>query len=391
MTITISCIPTVVHLARFYGIMYGTGRRRLSAVMKLPFKLDPYAKASYTEQLADAMREAIRTGRFRNGDRLPSWDEMATMLGVSRRIPRDAMKILASEGCIVSRPRIGTVVSRLAVQSSWKAPVLYVRYAVDAESYASNVRFNAFRRRLLDAGYPTMPLEIPRKKRGGFDFPLVDGIRRFRHSLVVNACAYHPEIHEWCANIGAPVLDARDEFGRKELEVALQDFVAHCRRKGVKRIIEVTFASPATIRLPPLFASKGIKVEGWMIPPLKDRPQLEAIRNAAERAFARKLAKGRDWLPDLFFFTDDYLTSGALLALTMADVRIPEDVKVVTLANEGNVPVWHGSLAMLCYRQSVGGERLAVAALERLGCKIPRTMMDLSAAVGYIPGDTFPA
>ena len=360
--------------------------------MKLPFKLDPYAKANYTEQLADAMREAIRTGRYRAGERLPSWDEMAAALGVSRRIPRDAMKILAREGCVVSRPRIGTVVGNPSERRHWKAPVLFIRYEVDAGGYASNARLNAFRRRLFDAGYPTMPLEIPRKKRGGFDFPLIEGVRQFRHSLVMNDCAYHPEVEEWCAGIGPPVINAWEVKTpwQGELEDALRDFAGHCGRMGIKRIMEVTFASPATLRLPSAFSRMGIMVEGLMIPPLQNGLRLESIRNAAERVFAERLAQGRDWLPDLFFFVDDYLAVGAFLALAMAGVSIPRDVKVVTIANEGNVPVWHGSVAMLLYRQSVVGERLAVAALERLGGRIPRTMMDQSAVVEYIPGDTFP-
>lgn len=360
--------------------------------MKLPFKLDPYARASYTEQLADAMREAIRAGRYHAGERLPSWDEMATALGVSRRIPRDAMKILAREGCVVSRPRIGTVVGNLSERRRWKAPVLFIRYEVDAGCYASNVRLNEFRRRLFDAGYPTMPLEIPRKKRGGFDFPLIAGVRQFRHSLVINDCAYHPEIGEWCAGIGAPVVNAWEVKTpwQGELENALRDFADHCRRMGIKRIMEVTFASPATLRLPSAFSRMGIKVEGLMIPPLQNGLRLESIRNAAERAFAERLAQGRDWLPDLFFFVDDYLAVGAFLALSMAGVSIPRDVKVVTLANEGNVPVWHGSCATLLYRQSVWGERLADAALRRLGCCPMRQSKGWPAMVEYIPGDTFP-
>lgn len=361
--------------------------------MKLPFKLDPYAKASYTEQLADAMREAIRTGRYHAGERLPSWDEMAAELGVSRRIPRDAMKDLAREGCVVSRPRVGTVVGTVSDRRIWKAPVLFVRYEVDAGSYASTACLNAFRRRLLKAGYPTMPLEIPRKKRGGFDFSLTDGIRQFRHSLIMNACSYHPEIGEWCAGIGAPVVNACEVKTpwREEFENAFCELADHCRRKGVKRIMEVTFASPATIRLSQSFSRAGIELDAWMIPPHKGLPQLEAIRSAAEAAFSRRLAReGRGWLPDLFFFVDDYLASGALLAFSLAGVKIPEDVKVVTLANEGNVPVWHGSVAMLLYRQSVWGERLADVALERLGCSPVRHFQKSPAMVEYIPGDTFP-
>ena len=362
--------------------------------MKFSLRLNPSAKASYTEQLADALREAIRAGRYREGDRLPSWDEMAAALGVSRRIPRNAMKMLVREGCVVSRPRIGTVAGKMAGKLTWKAPVLYVRYEVDAESYASNARLNAFRRKLLDEGYPTIPLEIPRKKRGGFDFPLIEDVRQFSHSLIVNACAYHPEIGEWCAGIGAPVLAAfsDNELALHDMDKAMHDFVDHCGRKGVRRIMEVTFASPATIRLPSAFAHMGINVEGWMIPPLKGRPQLEAIRSAAERAFSRRLAKeGRGWLPDMFFFVDDYLAAGALLALSIAGVRVPDDVGVVTIANDGNVPVWHGSVAMLLYRQAVSGERLAALAIERLSGKPVRRNAPTTPMIEYVPGDTFPA
>ena len=45
-------------------------------------------------------------------------------------------------------------------------------------------------------------------------------------------------------------------------------------------------------------------------------------------------------LPDLFLFADDYLAQGALIALAVTGVRIPEDVAVVTHANKGLGPVW---------------------------------------------------
>ncbi len=361
--------------------------------MKLPFKLNPSAKGSYTEQLTESLREAIRSGCLRPGDRLPSWDEMAAELGVSRRIPRAALTILGKEGYVISRPRIGTVVGRSADRRSWKAPILYVRYEVDAASYCSNTCLEVFRRRMLEEGYPTMPLEIPRKKRGGLDFPLIEGVRHFRHSLVVNNCSYHPEIDEWCAGLGAPVLAATDGkvYQEREFEMALYDFADHCRRKGIRRIMEVTFASPTTIRLPSSFARAGIKVEGWMIPPVKDRPRPESVRTAAEQAFAHRLAEGQGWLPDLFFFTDDYLAEGALLAMALNGVRIPQEVKVVTLANAGNVPVWDGSCATLLYRQSVRGERLAAAALDILMPGSTHKPQSRVPMVEYIPGDTFPA
>ena len=49
--------------------------------------------------------------------------------------------------------------------------------------------------------------------------------------------------------------------------------------------------------------------------------------------------EGRGWLPDLLVFTDDFLTSGALLSLVVAGFRIPDDVRVVSIANKGLGPV----------------------------------------------------
>ncbi|MBQ6246331.1 MAG: substrate-binding domain-containing protein [Kiritimatiellae bacterium] len=56
--------------------------------------------------------------------------------------------------------------------------------------------------------------------------------------------------------------------------------------------------------------------------------------------FAARLAKGRKWLPDLLFFRDDHLATGALVALSVAGVRIPEDVRVVTWANRDLGPAF---------------------------------------------------
>ena len=54
----------------------------------------------------------------------------------------------------------------------------------------------------------------------------------------------------------------------------------------------------------------------------------------------KRLSSRRPALPDLFFFLDDYVAKGALMALAASGVRIPEGVKVIVFANKGNGPVY---------------------------------------------------
>ena len=59
-------------------------------------------------------------------------------------------------------------------------------------------------------------------------------------------------------------------------------------------------------------------------------------------------AGGRGWLPDVLFFVDDYIASGAMVALLHEGVRIPEDVRVASLYNKGLGPVAPLTFALLC-------------------------------------------
>lgn len=62
-------------------------------------------------QIADAMRAAVLSGRFRPGDRIPPETELSRTLPVSLGTLQKAMKTLADEGLIVRRRRSGTYVA----------------------------------------------------------------------------------------------------------------------------------------------------------------------------------------------------------------------------------------------------------------------------------------
>ena len=62
-----------------------------------------------SERVLDRLGRAIVAGRYAPGDRLPSEDELARKLGVSRPSLREGLKALARKGLIESRTRRGTI------------------------------------------------------------------------------------------------------------------------------------------------------------------------------------------------------------------------------------------------------------------------------------------
>ncbi|RWF40725.1 MAG: FadR family transcriptional regulator, partial [Mesorhizobium sp.] len=71
----------------------------------------------------------IVQGDFLPGEALPNADDSSEMLGVSRTVLREAIKVLAGKGLVESRPKTGT---RVRPRSDWNfldPDVLSWRYA----------------------------------------------------------------------------------------------------------------------------------------------------------------------------------------------------------------------------------------------------------------------
>jgi len=85
--------------------------------------LDRAAPEPLHRQLANGLRDAIRTGRLAPETRLPSTRVLAADLGVSRRLVVDAYSQLAAEGFLLSAHGSGTRVSRVDTASTPNAYV----------------------------------------------------------------------------------------------------------------------------------------------------------------------------------------------------------------------------------------------------------------------------
>lgn len=80
-------------------------------VPELALAVDRSADVPLGQQVQEALRSAIRAGRLRSGERLPSTRQLADQLGVSRGLVVSAYEQLLAEGYVVSTVGSGTRVA----------------------------------------------------------------------------------------------------------------------------------------------------------------------------------------------------------------------------------------------------------------------------------------
>lgn len=76
---------------------------------------------STMEAATEAIRDYLLENRLRVGDRLPTEKELASSLGISRNILREAIQHYRTLGIISTRPRVGTVIERLLPENPFAA------------------------------------------------------------------------------------------------------------------------------------------------------------------------------------------------------------------------------------------------------------------------------
>jgi GntR family transcriptional regulator/MocR family aminotransferase len=84
----------------------------------LPIDLDRARRTPLATQIYGAIREAIETGRLASGARLPSWQDLAAQLGVSRGTVRAAYERLINEELAIGLGAAGTRVAERLPPSS---------------------------------------------------------------------------------------------------------------------------------------------------------------------------------------------------------------------------------------------------------------------------------
>jgi len=96
---------------------------------------------------------------------------------------------------------------------------------------------------------------------------------------------------------------------------------------------------------------------------MDDLGRYEGIERSAYNTF---INLPRSSFPDVFLFWDDFVAQGALLAFRERRLRIPKDVKIVSLSNRGLGPVYSESLTRFECDASEAGEKVSAYVLALL-------------------------
>ena len=319
--------------------------------MEHKLALDRHLGKTLVDQLYEKIQRAIAAGRYKENDVLPSICDMAALAGVSEKVSRGAYRKLAEKGWVETRPHVGSVVSSRYFESITRGRILMFNSAM-RYTYASECFLSALRSKMITKGYRITPISAV-SISAKYKFVELEALLREKWDLVLEF-GEEPRSRSLIENAGWPFVIIGNGGGssrsladncRGVIRIlssrALPSFVRQCARKNVHRVVQFLYGSGA-FNAADMLNALGVRVETVRVPWKGD---LTVIENAAYWSTLKFLCSGK--LPDVFLYTDDYLARGGLMALAMSNVRIPEDVGVVTLVNKGFLPFWPTRLTCL--------------------------------------------
>ena len=357
---------------------------------EIPFTLDRNDVRSLARQVADGFHEAIVGGYYVPGDVLPSYRDLAPLLGVSEIVTKAALKKLVEDGLVVARPKIGTIVRNRA-ERQWRGHVVLVQPEGD-DNYLQAILAGTLREALIDAGYLFSQVCVTKTPNGKEDFSHLDAVLS-RYADLAIAVYERPSTFAYLAKKGVPYAvfagvkeNPKGSVGltRLDFNMAVPEFIAECVRLGVKKVVEVYWSDLMT-HTASAFKRVGIKVERINVKGDVSRGRLEAVRRGGFETFARLAAENRLEKDVVYFIADDYLASGALQALACAGLTAPGDVRLATWSNIGITNIYEREVSRMEMDPAEAGRQVAAAALAYL-----RTGTYPAVTIGpkWIAGDT---
>ena len=282
-----------------------------------------------------------------------------------------AIRQIAEDGLVMSRPRIGTVV-RDAGAKRWRGHVVFVCPEGD-ENYAQTVLAGALRDRLAEAGYLFSQICLPQTSRGHYDFARLDAALVQSVDFIVTMFARAHILSRLSeqtvpfAVFGEYKKVPASAVGGTWLNfnIAMPDFAAYCKSHGVKEVVQV-YCWPTMGDATSALRKVGVNVRKMHVEVDEANGTLIGVKRAGMETFG-KLAKANRLSRDaVYLFTDDYLADGALMALACAGLKAPEDIRLATFANKRLGPLYPRELTRMEFDASHAGEVLADAVLKYL-------------------------
>ena len=334
------------------------------------FAIDRSSGKTLTRQVEEGVRALVASGLYAPGSTLPPRDEIAKRLHVSECVVRAALRRLVVDGIVVSRPRIGCVVQKRPVAA--RRTVLDVHIDPWTSFGPSNSLFQCSKV-LRAEGCRVVMLPLGGGGDRPFLVPLKDalaenpGLVILRSSFTSLKNAMRIVAESGCSFVTVGMESRRSRFARHvgvvhyDYAPAVEAFVADCRKAGLGRVVQFDFGGHPYLDASEALERAGIKCERVRL--RVDGPaDLDMIVCTAYSAMKRFL-KG-NVLPDLFFFTDDYLGLGANDALRDAGVSVPRDVRMVSFSHSRSGLSPYGNAARINSDPFANGREIARCVLE---------------------------
>jgi DNA-binding LacI/PurR family transcriptional regulator len=304
-------------------------------------------------QIERFLQKRLHSGELTPGQRLPSNADLARRWGVSCTDVQRAMARLTAAGLLERAPRRGTFVKASSAQTLvgilvkpslanetahfYRALVLALQSLLDRREWRS---------RLYDDLTENPPPGAAGLSRG------FEHLRRDLLSYPVKGLIELNSDIAYPRSLRAPVDIARVRYGiqARKPDVALDKYrfgweaVEFLARQGRKRILYLRTAEAVSdntydidgfydaVRKCGLPQPRVEQIDGPTGGSLLELNAYDRMRTLIRESASRR---GRIATADAMLISDDIATRGAALALVQQGVRVPEDLLVVSYANEG--------------------------------------------------------
>lgn len=361
---------------------------------RFPFAVERSPATTLVEQVVRGVRSAVLCGDWAFGQRVPSLRAATRALGVSFKTACTAYDTLCREGWLRRTPRKGYTAAAPDVPQ-WRGEMLLVAYG----SYSDLQNVMSISNSLARAGWLSSNLFIRctgDSEEG--DYAILDGLLTRRLDLVMVFSPNEDVISRirYAEKPYVVMTCNRPSFGslcRGVIHVHTEAFqrglLADCRRFRVRTAWCVNF-QPVHGSVRAALRAAGIRVKTVLTgyDPRKAEHN-DDIRDRAFRWFTDFLRReGMKTFPDLIVFLDDYVAVGALSALFVHGVRLPDDVQVVTYANHDNGQSYLRTFARLESDFTAAGTRVAEFLISCATRVARQNVLELET-FSYVPGETF--
>lgn len=353
------------------------------------FSHEADGRLTRSDALVLFLKDEMNSGRLAPGSTFPTIQELSEATGLTFRQARCVVERLVREGYLRSRPRIGSVVLPRDGRVI-RGRVLFALPEVDVSSYHAMQIARAVRSRLGEEGWLLSLVTFPLDQRASLQY-LKEELANMPDLVIAMYAPAHvrecfKEARAKCVYLyGERPEGEEGRWLRFSAEEAIAAFVTHCVRAGAKRVTQVRFRGNETPDAQKALAEAGIASQMMTIARHEELGRYEGIERSAYETFINlPLEK----FPDVLLFWDDFVAQGALTAFLKRGIRVPTDIKVVTLSNKGLGPVYPDSLTRIECDAAATGLKTAGFALSILEKK--RVSAPPVISPQYIFGRTFP-